>query len=84
MSIHLLEEVRTLAADVLGVARAQLHGHSTPEHIDNWDSIQHVSLIVAIEEQFGVEFDPDEISHMESIGKIAEMLSGKLNGRASQ
>ncbi|HEV8657051.1 MAG TPA: acyl carrier protein [Thermoanaerobaculia bacterium] len=81
MTAHLLEEVRTLAADVLGVPRSQVQGDSTPEHIENWDSIQHVSLMIAIEEQFGVEFNPDEIGHMESIGKIAELLSGKLNTR---
>ena len=84
MITQLFEEVRTLAADVLGVPRSKIDGHSTPEQIENWDSIQHVSLMVAIEEQFGVEFNPDEISHMESIGKIAEMLSGKLNSRASR
>jgi acyl carrier protein len=83
MMTNLFEEVRTLAADVLGVPRSKIDGDSTPAHIDNWDSIQNVSLMVAIEEQFGVEFDPDEISHMESIGKIAEMLSAKLNRRAS-
>lgn len=83
MSTQLLEEVRTLAADVLGVARTQIDSDSTPQKIDNWDSIQHVSLMVAIEQQFGVEFNPDEIVHMESIGKIAEMLSGKLNARRS-
>lgn len=81
MNTQLFEEVRTIAADVLGVPCAQIHTDSTPEHIDNWDSIQHVSLMVAIEEQYSVEFTPDEISHMESIGMIAEMLSGKLNHR---
>jgi acyl carrier protein len=82
MTIQLFEEVRTLAADVLGVPRSAIDGNSTPEHIENWDSIQHVSLMVAIEEQFDVEFDPDEISHMESIGRITEILSDKLASRS--
>lgn len=78
MNTQILEEVRTLAADVLGIPRSQIDSHSTPEHIENWDSIQHVSLLVAIEEQFGVEFDPDEISQMQSIGKITELLAAKV------
>ena len=78
----MVEELRTLAADVLRVPRSQIDDNATPQQIENWDSIQHVSLVVAIEEQFGVEFDPDEIIQMESIGKISEILSSKLASRA--
>jgi len=35
--------------------------------------------VLAIEEQFGVAFTPEEITDMESIGRIAELLSRKLN-----
>jgi acyl carrier protein len=79
MSAQVLEQVRTLAADVLGVRRWEIDSNSTPQQLDNWDSISHVSLVVAIEEQFGVAFTPEEITDMESIGRIAELLSRKLN-----
>jgi acyl carrier protein len=83
MSAQLLDHVRTLAADVLGVSRSEINASSTPQQLDNWDSISHVSLVVAIEEQFGVAFAPEEITNMESIGRIAEMLSRKLgNGNS--
>ncbi|HMC20891.1 MAG TPA: acyl carrier protein [Thermoanaerobaculia bacterium] len=79
MSTQVLEHVRTLAADVLGVRRSEIDVNSTPRQLDNWDSISHVSLVLAIEEQFGVAFTPEEITDMESIGRIAELLSRKLN-----
>ena len=78
MNTQLIETVRTLAADVLGVPRTTIGLDSSPKQFDRWDSIQHVSLIVAIEEHFGVEFNPDEIGSMESIGLIAETLNRKL------
>ena len=78
MNTSLIETVRTLAADVLGVPRTTIGIDSSPKQLESWDSIQHVSLIVAIEEQFGVEFNPDEIGRMESIGLIAETLTRKL------
>jgi acyl carrier protein len=77
----MIEELRTLVADVLRVPPSQIDDSSTPQHFENWDSIQHVSLVVAIEEQFGVEFEPEEIRNMESIGKIDEILSWKLASR---
>ena len=75
------EELRILVADVLRVPPSQIDDSSTPQHFENWDSIQHVSLVVAIEEQFGVEFEPEEIRDMESIGKIDKILSWKLASR---
>jgi len=79
MSAQLLEELRTVAADIFAVAPSQINADSTPESVDNWDSISHVSLVVAIEEQYGVSFHPDEIVDMLSLGKIAELLAAKLN-----
>ena len=79
MTPDVLNHIRTLAADVLGVRRSEIDGNSTPQHLDSWDSISHVSLVMAIEEQFGVAFTPEEITEMESIGRIAELLSRKLN-----
>lgn len=79
MSAEVLEHVRTLAADILGVRRSDIDSNCTPKEFGSWDSIAHVSLVVALEEQFGVTFAPEEIADMESIGRIAELLSGKLN-----
>ena len=78
MTPQVIDDVRTLAADVLGVPRSAIGADSTPQNLGSWDSIQHVSLVLALEEQFGVEFKPEEISSMESIGGIAEVLSRKL------
>lgn len=82
LDARLLDDLTTLAADVLRVPRSQIDMESTPQRIENWDSIEHVNLLVAIEQQFGVEFDPDEMAQMDSIGKIGETLSRKLAIRA--
>jgi acyl carrier protein len=82
VNADLLNEVRTLAADVLRVPRSQISDDSSLQQIENWDSIEHVNLLMAIEQQFGVEFDPDEMVQMESIGKIGEILSRKVAIRA--
>jgi acyl carrier protein len=82
MNAELFDQLRTLAADVLRVSRSEIDNDSTPQQIENWDSIEHVNLLVAIEQQFGVDFDPDEMAQMESIGKIGEVLSRKIGVRA--
>ncbi|HEY8133457.1 MAG TPA: acyl carrier protein [Thermoanaerobaculia bacterium] len=76
---QLVDEVSSLAAVVLSVPRSQIDSRSTPEGIDNWDSIAHVTLVMAIEEHFGVSFKPEEIIRMESIARIAKLVSEKLS-----
>jgi acyl carrier protein len=44
-----------------------------------WDSIGHLKMISEIESALGIEFDIDEITAMENIGKIREIVKNKLN-----
>jgi len=42
--------------------------------------VQHLNLVLALEEQFGVQFEPDEMDAMKSIGAIAGLLTKKNGG----
>ena len=77
MDTQVLDRVREIAADVLQVDRGALSGESSPQSVESWDSVKHLNLVLALEEQFGMQFEPDEMDGMKSIGAIAEMLSAK-------
>ncbi|MBN2088466.1 acyl carrier protein [candidate division KSB1 bacterium] len=60
----------------------KINENSIPENIEmnkivNWDSLNHLNLIVALEEKFKVSFEPDEIAEMVNIDKILEMIQRK-------
>ena len=42
--------------------------------------MQHLSLVLALEEQFGVQFEPEEIDRMRTIGGIVRIIEGRLSG----
>jgi acyl carrier protein len=46
----------------------------TPEEVQKWDSLGHVQLVMALQGEFGVEFDVDEMMEMENVRKIKEIL----------
>jgi acyl carrier protein len=46
--------------------------------IDEWDSFNHINLMLGIESEFGVEFDSDEIGTLLSVGQIFEALERRL------
>jgi len=40
------------------------------EEFDEWDSLTHMNLVSALEEHFGISFNVDDISEMESVTKV--------------
>ena len=56
------------------VARAEL----TAADVSNWDSLSHVRLMVAIEEQFKIRFSSSEISGFKNVGDMAVGIEQKL------
>ena len=46
-------------------------------HIETWDSYNHISLITAIEERFGVTFTTKEIGAFTCVGDVVKLLTEK-------
>ena len=72
------EQVRGIASDLFAVPAQEITPESSPETIKSWDSTQHLSLVLALEEQFQIQLSPEEIEQMTSIGEIARLLESKL------
>lgn len=47
------------------------------DDIDEWDSLNHIRLLTAIESEFGFQFDLDEIEDLSSVAIIAEIVNNK-------
>ena len=55
---------------------------SSPQSIESWDSMQHLNLVLAIEERFGVRFEPEEMEEMKNVGAAAALVDKKLQSAA--
>jgi acyl carrier protein len=71
------KRVAETVARVLGVAPESIDEESSPETLGAWDSLKHMSLILALEEEFAVSFSDDEVVNMLSVGGIADVLQKK-------
>jgi acyl carrier protein len=69
-----LQQVRSIASDIFGVPTDKIIPESSPETIENWDSMQHLNLVLAIEEKFGVQLEPEDIEGMKNIGAVAALV----------
>lgn len=58
------EKLRQVFCDVFNLKPEEVYDNLTPSNVPNWDSMQHLNLIVSIEERFGVSFSPEEIGEI--------------------
>ena len=72
------EQIRAMASDLFGVPVEQITAASSPQTLENWDSIQHLNLVLAVEEKFGVQLSPEEIEEMKNVGETAKLVESKL------
>jgi acyl carrier protein len=75
----IFEQVRGIASDILGVQAGTITAASSPETIESWDSMQHLNLVLAIEEKFGVQLAPEEIEQMKNVGLVAALVEKKVS-----
>ena len=48
---------------------------TTADDIDDWDSLEHITLISAVEREFRMKFKMGEISSMRNVGEMAQIIA---------
>lgn len=66
-----------LIADVLRIPREDVVDSLDMEDTGTWDSLSHMQLIAALEDEFRIEFTADEIVVMRNVSQIKDTLRSK-------
>jgi acyl carrier protein len=74
------ERICRIASDVLGVSVDELTRESSPDTVVTWDSVAHLSLVLAVEQELGIQIDYDELDSLTSIGALADTARRYLDG----
>ncbi|MGH8503214.1 MAG: acyl carrier protein [Gammaproteobacteria bacterium] len=77
MSESIEVRVRQVAADVFDMPLEQVTARSSPQTIETWESVQHLNLILALEQELQVRIDPEEIAQIETIGDAIRLVKDK-------
>ena len=51
---------------------------TTSKDVDDWDSLNHVNLVVAVEKAFGVKFTTKEAVGLANVGELMRLIERKL------
>ena len=64
--------------DIFDIKKIKLKKTTNAKHISNWDSINNLKLIIVLEKEFKIKFDPNEIVEIKNIGELIKSIENKV------
>jgi len=76
-SDQILSQVRAIMEDVFDVDDLSVTPTTSAEDIEEWDSLSHIRLIVAVERKFKIKFKTAEIEGLKNVGDLVSVIGAK-------
>lgn len=70
-------KLEKIVAQVLAVDEAELSDESNALNTRNWDSLKHIELLLAVETAYEVRFSMPEITSLQKLGDMRDLLASK-------
>lgn len=70
--------IKEVMSNVFDIDISMINFQSSPDNIENWDSLKHMNLIIALEEEFDIEFNDDEIIDSMNYALILNIINHKV------
>lgn len=71
------ERIKKIMSVIFETPIESINENSSSDNIENWDSLHHLNLIVALEEEFGVSIPDDEVGNLVNF-KLVELTINEL------
>jgi acyl carrier protein len=78
MSDEHLKRVQEIMVDVFDEDDLTVTRDTSADDVEDWDSLSHIRLMVAVEREFGVKFTNAEIEQLQKVGDLIDLIDRKL------
>ncbi|TRZ42527.1 acyl carrier protein [Robertkochia solimangrovi] len=75
---EIIEKLNQVFKDVFEDESISISPETVAADIDTWDSLNHIYLVVEIENEFNVKFETSEVAQWKNVGDIIESLNSRL------
>lgn len=76
--MDILKEVNAIFVDVFDNEDLVINRESNASTVEEWDSLNHIHLVVAIEKHFKIKFSSQEIRNWNNVGELCDAIAEKL------
>jgi acyl carrier protein len=78
-SSSILSELTQIARNVFDDPSLELTPSTTANEVEQWDSINHIQFIVAVEKKYGIRFKVADITDLKNVGEFVAAIQRYLN-----
>lgn len=64
--------------DVFDDDEIVVNAETTSDDIEDWDSLEHINLVVAIEKKFNIKFSMGEVNTMKNVGEMVGFILERI------
>ena len=75
----ILDELQPIFQDIFEDDELSITAESNANTVKGWDSLVHITLIFAIEQEFEIKFALGELEAMKNVGDMVELMQTKLS-----
>ena len=77
---EMLKRIQNIFRDVFDDDNLEVTNKTNSEEIEEWDSLNHINLVVGIEKEFNIRFVLDELQPLKDVGEMLDLLQYKIYG----
>lgn len=75
---QVFESLTEVFRDVFDDESISVNASTTSNDIEDWDSLEHINLIAAVEQEFGVKFNMGQVVSMKNVGEMADIIISQI------
>ncbi|MBR1670952.1 MAG: acyl carrier protein [Butyrivibrio sp.] len=75
---EVFEKLNAVFRDVFEDESITVNDDTTADDIEDWDSLEHINLVNAVEQEFGIKFNMGQIVSMKNVGEMVNIIIEKL------
>ena len=72
------ERLNNVFRDVFDDESIVVKPETTSKDIEDWDSLEHINLIVAVENEFGIKFNMGEVTTMKNVEEMVDIILSRV------
>ena len=72
---EIYERLNNVFRDVFDDESIIVSESTTADDIEDWDSLEHIKLVVAVENEFGMKFNMNEVTTMKNVGDMVNIIA---------
>ena len=76
---QVFEKLNEVFRDVFDEESIQVNETTTSKDIEEWDSLEHINLLAAVEQEFGIKFNMGQVVSMKNVGEMADIIMSQID-----